>query len=77
MGGSSHVTTVKVTGRTPSLLQGLFPELSYHPILKGILLTHSDISASTTLLKQHVAITRQNLAVSPAISLSVTTSTFT
>lgn len=39
-GGSSHVTTVKVTGRTPSLLQDLFPELSYQPVLKGILLTH-------------------------------------
>lgn len=62
MGGSSHVTSVKVTGRTPSLLQSLFPELSYHPVLKGILLTHSDICASTTLLKQYVAITRQNLA---------------
>lgn len=77
MGGSSHVTTVKVTGRTPSLLQDLFPKLSYHPVLKGILLTRSDISASTTLLKQHVAITRQNLAEFDQNFISVTTSTFT
>jgi len=46
---------------TQSTLQ-LAPELSYHPVLKGISLARTDFSARTTLQKQLVVIICQSLA---------------